>query len=119
MLLDLVVLIKKIRNLDPKYMTSDKQNEFTKKLQDLLKNETAQSKDRDGEKRKYGELLNGRFKIQGEVVRIELREDCDDMSNKAFDHSSSTIENLITQGENDTRYILNRLKKKKIIKKNI
>jgi hypothetical protein len=73
MVSDLVDIIAKIRNLAPKYMTSDKQNEFTKKLRDFLENEVAQSQGRDGEKRRYASILNGRFKIHGEVVRIELR----------------------------------------------
>ena len=94
-------------------MTSDKQNEFTNKLKDFLKNETAQSRGRDGKKEKIWRMLNGRFKIHGEVVRIELRADCDKISNKAFDLSRVQIENLITQGENDKGYILDRLNKEK------
>jgi len=91
-------------------MTLDKQNEFKKDLKDQLKNSVAQSKGRDGEKRTYALLLNGRFKLCGEVVRIELRENRNDISNKAFDLSTNTIENLISQGEKDTRDILDRLK---------
>ncbi len=91
-------------------MTLDQQNEFKKDLKDHLKNNVAQSKGRDGEKRTYASLLNGRFKLCGEIVRIELRGDRNDISNKAFDLSTNTIENLISQGEKDTRDILDRLK---------
>lgn len=58
--------------------------------------------------RSYGSLLNGRFKLD-KVVRIELREDKNDISNKAFDLSTSTIKNLISRGETDTRDILKSL----------
>lgn len=110
MVSDLIDIIKEIKDLAPKYMNSDKQKVFTKDLQTFLENGVAQSKGRDGDKRSYASLLNGRFKLQGEVVRIELLEDRDSISNKAFDLSRRTIESLITQGEKDTMKILKRLK---------
>jgi NTE family protein len=112
MVSDLIDIIKELQDLAPKYMSVDKQNEFTNKLK-LFLDSKAQSKGRSGGDRSYASLLDGRFRLEGEVVRIELRADRDGISNKAFDLSSSTIENLITQGENDTRDILDRLKKEK------
>lgn len=112
MVSDLIDVIKELQDLAPKYMSVDKQNEFTNKLK-LFLDSKAQSKGRSGGDRSYASLLDGRFRLEGEVVRIELRADRDGISNKAFDLSSSTIQNLITQGENDTRDILDRLKKEK------
>lgn len=71
-------------------------------------NGEAQSKGHDGERRSYGSLLNGRFKLD-KVVRIEQREDKNDISNKASDLSTSTISNLISRREDDTKYILKNL----------
>lgn len=45
----------------------------------------------------------------GEVVRIELKNDPDGISNVAFDLTTKTIGNLITQGENDAKDILERI----------
>ncbi|HYG00402.1 MAG TPA: patatin-like phospholipase family protein [Candidatus Saccharimonadales bacterium] len=112
MVSDLIDIIEKIcKNLVPKYMNDNKQVEFETELKEFLKNNYAKSQGRNGDRRTYESILNGRFKIQ-KVVRIELREDSNDISNKAFDLSSSTVEKLITQGENDTKDILERLKEK-------
>ena len=45
----------------------------------------------------------------GEVVRIELKNDPDGISNVAFDLTTKTIGNLIAQGENDAKEILERI----------
>ena len=66
----------------------------------------AQSKGRDGRDRTYSSLLYGRFKLRGEVVRIERKEDPDDISNRAFDLTKKTIESLIAQGEKDAKEVL-------------
>lgn len=107
MVSDLIDIIRNIKSLAPKYMNLDQQNEFNQVLQHFLNGE-AQSKGRDGERRSFGSLLNGRFKLD-KVVRIELREDKNDISNKAFDLSTSTISNLISRGEDDTKDILKSL----------
>ncbi|VFJ13668.1 patatin-like phospholipase family protein [Candidatus Nitrosocosmicus franklandus] len=104
MVSDLIEIIGNIRSLAPKHMNLDQQKEFDMILQDFLKRD-AQSKSRDGEKRSYGSLLNGRVKLD-KVVRIELRESKNDISNKAFDLSAITTKNLMEQGEKDTKYIL-------------
>lgn len=105
MVSDLVEIIKKIRELAPGYMTQEKKIAFSKELQNFLDNH-AQSKGRGGDDRTFSSLLNGRFKIQGDIVRIELRDDHDGISNRAFDLSTTTIRNLIAQGEKDAREIL-------------
>jgi hypothetical protein len=109
MVSDLIDIIDRIRSLAPKYMNPDKEKEFNKDLKDYLNKEKAQSKGRDNEQRYYGSLLNGRFKLD-RVVRVELREDQNDISNKAFDLSTRTIRDLIRRGETDTKEILKSLK---------
>jgi predicted acylesterase/phospholipase RssA len=109
MVSDLIDIVEKIRSLAPKYMTPEKVEDFEEYLRDYLTEQMAQSKGRDGEQRSYGSLLNGRFKLD-RVVRIELREDQDDISNKAFDLSKITINHLISRGEFDTRNIFKNLK---------
>ena len=109
MVSDLIDVIRELQDLAPKYMNVDKQIEFANKI-NLFLSSKAQSKGRGGRERSYASLLDGRFKLEGEVVRIELRSDRDEISNKAFDLSRNTVENLITQGEMDARYILNKKK---------
>ena len=110
MVSDLIGIIEKIRkDLVPKYMNFDKQHEFERELKKFVENNNMQSQGRNGERRRYESLLNGRVKLD-KVVRIELMEDKNDVSNKAFDLSTITIKNLIAQGEKDTKDILKRLK---------
>jgi len=110
MVSDYIEIIKKIRAfaLENIKNQGDK-NAFTKDLQAFLNKERAKSKGRDGGDRTYASLLNGRFKLAGEVVRIELKNDSDGISNSAFDLTTKTIGNLMTQGENDTNDILERI----------
>jgi NTE family protein len=110
MVSDYIEIIKKIKAfaLENIKNQGDK-NAFTKDLQAFLNKERAQSKGRDGGDRTYASLLNGRFKLAGEVVRIELKNDSDGISNAAFDLTTKTIGNLMTQGENDTNDILERI----------
>ena len=112
MVSDLIGIIEKIRkDLVPKYMNSDKQHEFEGELKKFVEDDIIKSQGRSGNKRNYESLLNGRVKLD-KVVRIELKEVKNDISNKAFDLSSNTVENLITQGEKDARYMLNKENKK-------
>lgn len=107
---DYIEIIKRIRAIALKNIKNkEDKNAFTKDLQEFLDKEPAQSKGRDGGDRTYSSLLNGRFKLAGEVVRIELKNDPDGISNVAFDLTTKTIGNLITQGENDAKDILERI----------
>jgi NTE family protein len=110
MVSDYIEIIKRIRGfaLENIKNQGDK-NAFTKDLQAFLDKEPAQSKGRDGGDRTYASLLNGRFKLADEVVRIELKNDSDGISNGAFDLTTKTIGNLMTQGENDAKDILERI----------
>lgn len=111
MVSDYIEIIKRIRAIALKNIKNkEDKNAFTKDLQEFLDKEPAQSKGRDGGDRTYSSLLNGRFKLAGEVVRIELKNDPDGISNVAFDLTTKTIGNLITQGENDAKDILERIR---------
>jgi len=67
---------------------------------------SAKSRGRDGKPRKYGDLIHGRTKIS-KVTRIEFKADSNNsISNKAFDVTKTTIENLIAQGKRDTKEVL-------------
>lgn len=104
---DYIEIIKQIRALVLKNIKNQEEKDaFTKDLDDFLNEEMAQSKGRDGGDRTYSSLLHGRFKLRGEVVRIELKEDPDGISNRAFDLTKKTIENLIAQGEKDAKDVL-------------
>ena len=104
---DYIEIIKRIREFALKNIKNDEdKNAFTKDLQAFLDKEPAQSKGRDGGDRTYASLLNGRFKLAGEVVRIESKDDPDGISNAAFDLTTKTIGDLMAQGENDAEEIL-------------
>jgi NTE family protein len=110
MVSDYIEIIKRIRAIALKNIKNQEdKNAFTKDLQAFLDKEPAQSKGRDGGDRTYSSLLNGRFKLAGEVVRVELKNDPDGISNVAFDLTTKTIGNLIAQGENDAKEILERI----------
>lgn len=111
---DYIEIIKRIRALALENIKNDGDKKaFTNDLQAFLDKKLAQSKRRDGGDRTYASLLNGRFKIADEVVRIELKNDPDGISNGAFDLTTKTIANLMVQGENDAKDVLERILKKK------
>ena len=56
--------------------------------------------------RKYKEIVEGIFDI-AEVVRIERKNDENTISDKTFDFSSGTIENLLQSGYDDTMNTIN------------
>lgn len=59
--------------------------------------------------RKYKEIIEGNFDI-AEVVRIERKNDENTISDKTFDFSSGTIENLLQNGYDDTTNAINSLR---------
>ena len=76
----------------------------TKGFEDELKlvlNKEGNSKNREGNKRAYKELLEGRFRVT-KVVRIDHKDDGNEVGNKIFDYSQATIEKLMRDGYNDT-----------------
>jgi NTE family protein len=67
-----------------------------------LNESTNKSKSRSGESRKYMDLLEGRFKID-KVKHFERKNDKNAISNKAFDFSTRTINQLMYDGYNETK----------------
>jgi NTE family protein len=80
-----------------------KEEDIKKKVLNQLTNK---SKSRSGAPRQYKSLLDGRFRITN-VTHLERKNDINTISNKAFDFSSQTIQQLIEEGENETEKYLN------------
>jgi NTE family protein len=79
-----------------------KENNLPKeKIIEILK-KRAKSRQRSGKARKYEDLVTGRFDMR-RVVRIERRDDRNTISNKSFDFSSDTIQQLIEKGYKEAR----------------
>jgi len=57
---------------------------------------------RTGIRRKYGDLIKGRFNLN-QVITIERKDDPDSISNKWADYTSETTDMLIRQGEDYER----------------
>lgn len=91
---DYIDLAKELRNLARKKGISEEE------IKVILDKEGI-SKNRKGERRTYKELLEGRFKVT-KVVRIDHKDDGNEVGNKIFDYSQATIEKLMTDGYNDT-----------------
>jgi predicted acylesterase/phospholipase RssA len=105
---DYIDIINRIRSLSLSHMKSkDEKDAFQKELQSFLAGD-AQSRGRDGEKRKYKSLMEGRVRLAMEIIRIECAADADSISNKMFDVTRTTIENLIRRGDKDARDVLRR-----------
>jgi len=95
-------------NLANKLIEFAKQNGISEKdiNKEVLNKPTSQSKSRSGDKRKYQDLLEGRFSIE-KVIHLERKNDAYAISNKAFDFSSQTINQLIEDGKSQTTVYLN------------
>jgi NTE family protein len=79
-----------------------KENNLPKeKIIGILK-KRAKSRQRSGKARKYEDLVTGRFDMR-RVVRIERKDDRNTISNKSFDFSSDTIQQLIEKGYKEAR----------------
>jgi NTE family protein len=102
---DYIEIIKQITDRALSNMSSKEQKEAFQDDIKLFYNKPAQSTGRDGKPRKYGSLVQGRTNVAS-VTRIEFKADQNSISNKAFDITKTTIENLIPQGKRDTAEIL-------------
>ena len=73
----------------------------TKLLDEIagLDKEDSTSLKRSGQKRKYQDILKGRFRVY--VHRIEREDDTKSISGKYYDFSKKTIEDLMTIGKKD------------------
>jgi NTE family protein len=79
-----------------------KKNNLPKEDIKKILEKRAKSRQRSGKARKYEDLVTGRFDMK-RVVRIERKDDRDTISNKSFDFSSDTIQQLIEKGYKEAR----------------
>ena len=70
-------------------------------MEAILAKRAKRSSHRNGDQRKYNDLVSKRFDMK--VIRIERTVDKDDVANKWCDFSLETINNLFNQGERDAR----------------
>jgi NTE family protein len=68
---------------------------------DSILEKHAHSVKRNGQKRRYKDLLGGRFRLTN-VVRIDRKDDGNEVFDMLFDYSSTSIENLMRDGCSDT-----------------
>ena len=88
-------LIDFAKNAISKINDPDLEKEFEGILETPFTDEDG--KDNGG---KYKDLLNGRFKLT-KVLRVERKNDADDISGKVADFTQETIKQLIEKGEHD------------------
>jgi len=66
-----------------------------------------ESEFRIGVKRSYIDLIRGRFPIK--IIRIQRKEDPDDVADQAFDFSPKTLTSLIKDGYDDSKKALSQI----------
>lgn len=92
---DYVDLAKKFKFLAEKHGASKEE------IGHILEKE-GRSKNTEGCPRPYKELLGGRFRLT-KVVRIDRKDDGNNVSTNIFDYSDNTVDRLIEQGRKDTK----------------
>ena len=102
---DYVDIIKQVADLALSSVGNKEKKDSLEKGINSIYDNLAQSRGRDGERRRYRSLIQGRTMISS-ITRIECKADRDSISNKAFDITRTTIGNLIAQGRRDTNEIL-------------
>ncbi|MGA8084361.1 MAG: hypothetical protein WB988_21110 [Candidatus Nitrosopolaris sp.] len=94
---DYTELIDKLKGLANSHFLNENQSDAFKIAFENLLTTEARSKTNEGKRRKYKDLLRGRFKI-AQVVRIEPQEYNNSISGKGADFTSQTIMGLIKKG---------------------
>ena len=101
---DYIDLVEKIGDIAVEAINSindkNKKNALSSRFNSLLA-EPAKSKQRDGDARKYQDLIKGRFDLDT-AFHLERKDDTDTISNKWFDLSKTTIRKLIEDGRDQT-----------------
>jgi NTE family protein len=92
---DYVDLVKQLKSLAKRYGASEDE------LNHILEKD-ATSKNTEGVTRKYKEILKGRFRLT-KVIRIDHKDDGNNVAGKIFDYSFKTVERLIEEGSRDAR----------------
>jgi predicted acylesterase/phospholipase RssA len=82
-------LVNELKNLAERRGIKDE-------IKDILK-QYARSEKRNGRARTYKDLLGGRFRLT-KVVSIDRKDDGNEVHDKIFDYSHTTIENLMKDG---------------------
>ncbi len=95
MITDYLDFIDKIKNMASN--SSDKK--IIDKIKEIEEEYVKNSTKRSGEKRRYKDLIKGRFRVY--VHRIEKTDDVNSIAGKSFDFSKKTIEELIEMGKKD------------------
>ena len=90
---DYIDLAKKLKNLAERSGASEKEINYIFKKH-------GRSKSRKGKIRMYNKLLGGRFRLT-KVVRIDHKDDGNEVANKIYDYSYTTIEKLMKDGYYD------------------
>ncbi len=101
---DYIDLVEKIGDIAVEAISSindkNKKDALSSRFNSLLA-EPAKSKQRDGDARKYQDLIKGRFDLDT-AFHLERKDDTDTISNKWFDLSKTTIRKLIEDGRDQT-----------------
>ena len=90
---DYVDLARQLKSL------AERKGASTEEINDIL-DRNASSMNTKGYTRRYNELLEGRFRLT-KVVRIDHKDDANDVAKKIFDYSYKTIEKLMNDGYQD------------------
>jgi NTE family protein len=90
---DYIDLAKGLKSLAERSGASERE------INNILKKH-AHSKNRKGQMRVFESLLGGRFRLT-KVVRIDHKDDGNEVANKIYDYSHMTIENLMKDGYRD------------------
>ena len=109
---DSMGIIRKLKALKSHIVNTSEGAAFQKELECLLMITEGTSNDLNHMRKKYKDLIKGKFKLHS-VVRIERSNDVDpgtgrevDYSSKPNDFTYDTIKMLIEQGEKDALKIL-------------
>jgi NTE family protein len=87
---DYIDLAKKLKNL------AERSGASKEEIKSILEKH-GRSKGRKGQIRRYNNLIGGRFKLT-KVVRIDHKDDGNEVANKIYDYSYTTIEKLMKDG---------------------
>ena len=87
---DYIDLTKRFRNL------AESKGASTIEIKNILEKH-AGSKNTKGQRRRFKELLGGRFRLT-KVVRIDRKDDGNEVGNKIYDYSQTSIEMLMKDG---------------------
>ena len=95
----------KMRDLTKKAISKTNDPHLEKEFEGILEMSTTYQ-DGNDDNHKYKDLLNGRFKL-AKVLRVERKNDADEIFGKVADFTQETIKRLIEKGEHDASNLFN------------